>query len=119
MLDFDVEGMIRSRQSCLYSSCGTAFSGKERSLVMKRIFKVLSVVFLSIFLISCGALVSDDGGVTEPISNFEMQRYRELYYLKMSPGQRDYYESLPTRAARDEFLRDLGLLREKRRRKRR
>ncbi|MFQ5911736.1 MAG: hypothetical protein ACE5JS_00970 [Nitrospinota bacterium] len=53
----------------------------------------------------------------EPISSEEEENYRVNFYLKMTPGQRNYYERLPNRAERDAYLRELGLIKSKKRRR--
>ena len=86
--------------------------------MMKRTFMLISLLFFLVIVASCGTLISDDGGVREAMSDKEIQRYRQVFYLKMLPGQRDHYEGLENRATRDRYLRFIGLLKDKKRKKR-
>lgn len=83
----------------------------------KRPFKLIPFLFFAMIVVSCGTMISDDKGVRDSMSEREIQRYRQVFYLKMTPGQRDYYEGLKNRATRDSYLRFLGLLKEKKRRR--
>ncbi len=80
---------------------------------MGRILKFTGSLLLVLALESCGSYANAPG--YEPMTDEEIQRYRVEYYLKMEPAHRDYYEGLPTRARRDAYLRQMGLLKSKRR----
>jgi hypothetical protein len=61
---------------------------------------------------------SSDWSNVEPMTDAEIQRYRNEFYLNMTPAQRNHYESLPTRAKRDAYLRQMGVLKTKKRKRR-
>ncbi len=83
---------------------------------MGRILKFTVSLLLVLALESCGSYANTPG--YEPMTDEEIQRYRVEYYLKMEPAHRNYYENLPTRAQRDAYLRQMGLLKTKKRRRR-
>ena len=85
---------------------------------MGRILRFAISVMMVLALGACGFFDSFDNRDREPMSDFEINRYRYEFYLKMVPAQRNYYESLPNRAARDVYLRQLGLLRSRSRKRR-
>ena len=84
---------------------------------MGRILRLVIGVMMVLTLGAC-ALSDSFGDVDrEPMSDFEINRYRYEFYTKMVPAQRNYYEGLPNRAVRDAYLRQLGLMRRSRKRK--
>ena len=85
---------------------------------MGRILRLVIGVMMVLTLGAC-ALSDSFGDVDwEPMSDFEINRYRYEFYLKMVPAERNYYEGLPNRAVRDAYLRQLGLIRARSRKRR-
>lgn len=80
---------------------------------MKRALNFVFSLLLVFLLGSCGSPPSSSRGDYEPMTEQEIQRYRDELYLRMSPAQRNYYESLASRPLRDRYLRDLGLLKDR------
>ncbi len=61
---------------------------------MGRILRLVIGVMMVLTLGAC-ALSDSFGDVDrEPMSDFEINRYRYEFYLKMVPAQRNYYEGL-------------------------
>ncbi|MFQ5691696.1 MAG: hypothetical protein ACE5IM_01450 [Nitrospinota bacterium] len=87
---------------------------------MRRILSFTVALFLALSLAGCGPLrgYTSPSSAHEPMSEEEIQRYRDVFYLKMTPAQRSFYESMLSRRERDQYLRDLGLLKDKERRTR-
>ena len=84
---------------------------------MGRILRLMIGVMMVLTLGACGLSDSFGDVDREPMSDFEINRYRYEFYLKMVPAQRNYYEGLPNRAVRDAYLRQLGLMRRSRKRR--
>jgi hypothetical protein len=84
---------------------------------MGRILRLMIGVMMVLTLGACGLSDSFGDVDREPMSDFEINRYRYEFYTKMVPAQRNYYEGLPNRAVRDAYLRQLGLMRRSRKRK--
>ena len=85
---------------------------------MKRMRNLAISLMMVLAIGACGLFDSFDNGDREPMSDFEINRYRYEFYLKMVPAQRNYYEGLPNRAVRDTYLRQLGLLKSRSRKRR-
>ena len=85
---------------------------------MRRMRKLAISLVMVLAIGGCGLFDSFDNGDREPMSDFEINRYRHEFYLKMVPAVRNYYEGLPNRAARDAYLRQLGLLKTRSRKRR-
>jgi hypothetical protein len=83
---------------------------------MKQFWNITRCLFLALMVAGCAS--SGDWANAEPMTDREIQRYRNEFYLKMTPAQRNHYESLPTRATRDAYLRQLGALKTKKRKRR-
>ena len=86
--------------------------------MMGRILGLAISVMMVLTLGACGLSDSFGDVPREPMSDFEINRYRYEFYLKMFPAQRGYYEALPNRAVRDAYLRQLGLLKSRSRKRR-
>ena len=85
---------------------------------MGRILRLVIGVMMVLTLGAC-ALSDSFGDVDrEPMSDFEINRYRYEFYTKMVPAQRNYYEGLPNRAVRDAYLLQLGLMKARPRKRR-
>ena len=86
--------------------------------MMGRILGLAISVMMVLTLGACGLSDSFGDVPREPMSDFEIDRYRYEFYLKMVPAQRQYYEALPNRAVRDTYLRQLGLMKSRSRKRR-
>ena len=91
---------------------------RGKGVVMGRILRLVIGVMMVLTLGAC--VLSDSFGDVdrEPMSDFEINRYRYEFYTKMVPAQRDYYEGLPNRVVRDAYLRQLGLMKGRSRKRR-